>query len=98
MFYRKYNYQVSFYLEFPLETVYKFCNTNNIPTINNNNRINIPLFACFQQYSQSTYLKGDNKIYCNICQSQCDALYLTSIYSLPPIIIIVLNRGKVKFR
>ena len=43
---KKYNYQVSFFLEFPLETIYKFCIDNNI-SINKNNRICIPIFACF---------------------------------------------------
>ena len=89
----KYNYQVSFFLEFPLATIYKFCNDNNIPT-KKNNRICIPLFVCFEHYRQNTFFTGENKIYCNICKNQNDAIYGNNIYSLPPTLILILNRGK----
>ena len=52
----KYNYQVSFFFEFPLETVYKFCMTNNIQTIKNNKRC-IPLIACFEQFRQNSFFR-----------------------------------------
>ena len=90
----KYNYQVSFFFEFPLESVYKYCMSSNIPTKKNNNRICIPLFACFELFRQNTFFTGENKIYCDICKSQNEALYVTNIYSLPPTIILILNRGK----
>ena len=37
-----FNYEVTFYIEFPLENVYNFCLQNNIPVLNQN-KINIPL-------------------------------------------------------
>ena len=95
----KYNYQVSFFIEFPLETIYNFCNSNNIQTINynnniRNNKICIPIFACFEHFRKGTFFTGDNKIYCDRCRTQNDAMYLTNLYSLPPTLILILNRGK----
>ena len=86
----KYNYQSSFYLEFPLKFVYQFCIKNNIST-KYNNKISISLLSCFQQYCQETLSSKDN--YCNICKSKKDVIYINNIYSLPPILILVLDRG-----
>ena len=36
----------------------------------------------------------ENKIYCNFCKSQQSGSRQEEIYSLPPILIIALNRGK----
>ena len=92
---QKYNYQVSFYFEFPLEKIYNFCSiNNNMPLINNKNRKCIPLLACFEDYRQMQLFTGENKFYCNICRDLRDAMYVNNIYSLPPILILVLNRGK----
>ena len=88
-----YNYEVTFYIEFPLENVYKFCCTKNIP-VNFNNKIVIPLLQCFNNYYEPALFTGENQIYCNVCKCQCDAVYKNNLYSFPPILIIVLNRGK----
>ncbi len=95
---QKFNYQVSFFLEFPLEPIFNFCNTNNIPTINyrnySKNKICISLFACFEYFRQVTFFTGENRIYCDRCKSQSDAIYINNIYTFPPTLIIILNRGK----
>ena len=92
-FLEKYNYQVSFYLDFPLKSVFNYCKDNNI-TAMKKNRICIPLLSCFQFYIQVTFFNNDNTIYCSRCQRQCDSMLFNNIFSLPPILMIVLNRGK----
>ena len=88
-----YNYEVTFYIEFPLENVYNYCCKNNIQT-KINNKIIIPLLQCFNNYLQPSLFTGENQIYCNICKCQNDATYINNFYSFPPILIIILNRGK----
>ena len=96
----KYNYQVTYYLEFPLELVFDYCKQNNIDNYikdkNNKIRKKVPLYACFMHSIQPSIFSGNNPIYCNICSHQTDASYLNKLYSLPPILIIILDRGKGK--
>ena len=90
-----YNYEVTFYIEFPLENVYNYCLNKNIPTINSeDNKIHIDLIQCFNNYNQPSLFTGENQIYCNTCKCQNNASYINNYYSFPPILIIVLNRGK----
>ena len=90
----KYNYQVSFMLEFVLSLTYDYCLKNNIPSTDNNGNPYISLLSCFESYKQPSYFSNDNQIYCSNCQTNTNALYSNNIYSLSPIIIITLNRGK----
>jgi len=90
----KYNYQVLYLIEFQLETVFNFCISNNMNQIKNNGQKFVNLLQCFEQYRSPTYFTGENSLYCNICKSQQNATYINNIYSLPPTLIIVLNRGK----
>jgi len=94
----KSSFQVTYFLEFPLEAIYEFCNKNNI---NTNSQIGnmkykkiIPINACFQHYSESKIFSGENQIYCNFCNQQANGNFLNRIYSLSPIIILILNRGR----
>ena len=88
-----YNYEVTFYIEFPLENVYNFCIKNGIPVLNQN-KINIPLIQCFNNYNQPSLFTGENQIYCNYCKCQQNATYVNNFFSFPPMLIIILNRGK----
>ena len=90
----KYNYQVSFYFEFNLEKIYNFYNDNNMTLINNNGRKCIPLLAYFEEYKQMKLFIEDNKFYCNIYKDLRETIYINIIYSLPPILILIFNRGK----
>jgi hypothetical protein len=54
-----YNYNVTFYIEFPLENVYKYCCIKNIPT-NINNKIVIPLIQCFNNYFEPSFFTEKN--------------------------------------
>jgi len=90
----KYNYQVSFLLDFLIGSVFEYCVKNNLPSINNNGDKIVSLLDCFECFSQTILFKNDNQIYCDICKTNVDGLYINYIYSLPPIIVISLNRGK----
>ena len=88
----KYNFQLIFSLEFPLEKIYNIINNQNNININNNRSLSI--YDCFNNYNEKSFFQGDNSIYCNNCKSLQNAIYTTQIYSLSPILIIILNRGK----
>ena len=90
----KYNYQVSFMFDFVLNSIYNYCKKSNIPAVNNKGKVCLSLYNCFEGFSQPSFFTNDNKIYCNNCRAQTNALYTNYIYSLSPIIIISLNRGK----
>jgi ubiquitin C-terminal hydrolase len=79
----KYNYQVLYLLEFPLELIFNFCLTNNIPCIDNKNNKYILLKNCFKQYSFPSQFIGDNQLYCNKCNKLTNALCQSRLYSLP---------------
>ena len=92
----KYNFQVYSFLEFPLEQVNKYCFINGKRQNYNNNNQNpdVDLYECFEYYNNLDLMTGDNQMYCNICNSNEDALYGTQIYSAPNYLIINLNRGR----
>ena len=93
----KYNFQIYSLLEFPLEQVNIYCfNNGKRFTLVNNDGTNpdVDLYECFDYYQKMDMMMGDNQMYCNFCQATCNALYNTSLYSLPNYLIINLNRGK----
>ena len=83
-----YNFQTLYSLEFCLEEIY---NKINNKSNNFNNYKCLSLDDCFSNYNETVI---SNTIYCKSCKSQKNATYNNSIYSLPPILIITLNRGK----
>ena len=91
----KFNFQIFSFLEFPLEQVNNYC--FSIGKRNNFNGIGNPdidLYECFDHYQLLLTMTGDNQLYCNNCNKSYDALYGTSLYSMPNYLIINLNRGK----
>ena len=87
----KYNYQITFSLEMPLETIYKKIYGNqNI----NQGKKTLNLIQCIQNYNETNYFTGENAMYCNKCQRQENSIYNKRMHSLSPILIIILNRGK----
>ena len=49
---------------------------------------------CFSYNEKIDHFFGDNSMYCNICHDLQEANYQSMLYSTPPVLAIVLNRGK----
>ena len=89
-----YNYQVYFFLIFPLEEVRKFKLMNNGG--NNNNYLNnmVDIYDCFDYDKKIGVMDGDNSMYCNYCKMTCPSSMCTLLTTGPEILIIILNRGQ----
>ena len=100
-----YNFQIYFFLIFPLEEVRKFKNEcNNYNQFNqfnpfnfqnnfiNNNEVNMT--DCFNYNQKVNFMTGENSMYCNRCRTNCDCRMWTYLVTGPEILIIILNRGK----
>ena len=62
----------------------------NIPKINS-----VSLDECFEYYNnKKTIFTGINRFNCKCCKSAVDATQWNTIYSLPDVLVINLNRGK----
>ena len=84
-----YNFQFISFIIFPLEEIRKLkSSTNNI----NYNEINI--YDCFDYYERPELLEGNNAIWCQNCQQNSSAYYMTKLYSSSYYLILILNRGK----
>ena len=94
--YLKYNFQALFLLEFPLELIYNYCLQQNIPSTNNQGKKLINLITCFEHYGLPSNFTGENQLYCNNCRGLRDAECTNTLFSLPPVLVIILNRGKGK--
>ena len=107
-----YNYQVYFFLIFPLEEVRKFVYQNNnnnqfnqfnfdsnqINQINNiqTNNNVVDIYQCFEFDKRICLMSGDNSMYCNSCQISTPCNICTNLVYGPNILIIILNRGQGK--
>ena len=101
-----YNYQIYFFLIFPLEEVRKFklqnngFNNNGFNNIFNNNfnlnnNINeVNIHDCFEFERRINYMAGENAMYCNYCKQTSACNIRTHLVSGPKNLIIILNRGK----
>ena len=93
----KYNFQVSPFIEFPLEEVNKYCySQGKIMYLINNDGSNpdVNIYNCFEYYYRIDLMTGENQMHCNICQRLFNAQYQNLLYILPKYLIINLNRGK----
>ena len=95
----KFNFQVYSFIEFPLEKINEYCFRTGKRTyynmnMNNNKNPDVDIYECFEYYHNIDLMTGDNKMYCNICNCLCDALYGTLLYTAPNNLIIILNRGR----
>ena len=105
-----YNYQIYFFLIFPLEEVRKFklgfnnsnfnnnfTNSNNVMMsnfVNNANNNMVDIYDCFNYDRKVNFMMGDNSMYCNYCKQTCPSSMCTNLTTGPEILIIILNRGK----
>ena len=92
----KYNFQVYSFLEFPLQQVNQFYfNNGKRPLFTNDGKNpDVDLYECFEYNRKIDLMTGDNQMYCNICNKQCNSTYATSLYSGPNYLILHLNRGR----
>ena len=88
-----YNYQIYFFLIFPLEEVRKFILMNSQGFNNFNNNI-VDIYDCFNYEQRITSMIGDNAMYCNYCKKTWSNSMRTFLTTGPEILIIILNRGK----
>ena len=97
-----YNFQVYFFLIFPLEEVRKFIYFNNNNQFNQFNQFNmnntnmVDIYHCFEYDRKITLMSGDNAMFCNICNKTTNSHICTNLVFGPNILIIILNRGKGK--
>ena len=93
-----YNYQIYYFLVFPLEEVRKFKyqkNMNNFQFFNNMNMPNeVSIYDCFDYEQKINYMIGQNKMYCNYCKTNNDCMMNTTLVTGPDVLILLLNRGK----
>ena len=87
----KYNYENFFYLEFPLDEVRKDLARRNNMLANYQNINEVNIYDCFNYYQKLSTIVG----YCEKCNR--DDVQISSqnlIFSPPPILILIFNRGK----
>jgi ubiquitin C-terminal hydrolase len=91
-----YNYQIYFFLIFPLEEVRKFKLMNNSNNFNFNfaNENLVDIYDCFNFDRKINFMINDNAMYCNYCKQTCNSSMRTILTTGPAILIIILNRGK----
>ena len=63
------------------------------PGINKNN-LDLNLYDAFECEQQIEKLQGENLIYCNTCRKLTEGTHKQDYYTFPPILIIILNRGR----
>ena len=73
-------------LIFPLEEIRKFIYGNNSNCVS--------LMDGFEFFKRKSYISGQNQISCNNCHYMSNAYQNNSLYNLPEVLIINLNRGK----
>ena len=91
-----YNYQSLFLLEFPLESVFNYFLSKKFNLMNYKGEIVINLMHCLEHFRSPTFFTGDNQFYCNGCKRLMNTINTNNIYSLPPYLIMIYNRGKGK--
>ena len=91
-----YNYQIYFFLIFPLEEVRKFRLSN--PALNPNSMYlpnnTVDILDCFNFERKLNFMGGDNAMYCNYCKQTCQSSMCTVLTTGPEVLIIILNRGQ----
>ena len=91
-----YNYQVYFFIIFPLEEVRKYIFTfNNFNNFNRNPNL-VDIYECFEFDRRINLMMGENAMYCNFCQASTNSQIKTDLITGPNVLILILNRGKGK--
>ena len=88
----KYSFQTFNLLIFPLKKVKEFKQRNR--SFNMYRSLDLNLYDAFACEQEEEKLEGENMIYCNNCRQLAPGSHKQDFYTLPPILIIILNRGK----
>ena len=91
-----FNYQVFFFIIFPLEEVRKYVFSFNNPMNFNRNPNIVDIFECFEFDRRFNLMSGENAMFCNICQRSTNSNIGTHLVTGPEVLILILNRGKGK--
>jgi ubiquitin C-terminal hydrolase len=86
----KFSFQTFNLLIFQLKNIKEY----NIKTRKNNNKYVINIYDAFDCDKKEEVLDGENMIYCNSCKGLRSGTHQQIIYSLPRVLIIILNRGR----
>jgi len=86
----KYSFQTFNLLIFQLKNVKEY----NKKTVKNNDDYVINIYDAFDCDKKEEILDGENMIYCNFCKKLNPGIHQQTIYSLPKVLIIILNRGR----
>ena len=92
----KYNYQNYFFINFPLEEVRKYVESNQMLYMNYinmgmNPNTEVNLIDCFYYYQKDDLMSG----YCDRCgNNDAQIIYRTKLFTIPSYLIIIFNRGK----
>jgi hypothetical protein len=85
----KISFNISNIIIFPLEKVREYMIKKNP-----NGFASVTLEDCFENYQEDEVLNGANRIYCNECKVNSDALSRNEMFTCPEVLTIILNRGK----
>jgi len=84
----KYSFKTFNLLIFQLKNIKEFFQNTN-----NNFNYDLTIYDAFEYDKKEEILEGDNMIYCNYCKALTSSTRQKVIYSLPRVMIIILNRG-----
>ena len=85
----RYSFEMFFFLIFPLEEVRKY----TLLKMKQLNKNIVDIQDCFEYDKKIEIFSGDNSMYCDICKKCTNRSMQTVLYTLPKILIIILNRG-----
>jgi ubiquitin C-terminal hydrolase len=86
----KYSFQTFNLLIFQLKNVKEY----NKKALDNKDNYKISIYDAFDCDKKEEILDGENMIYCNKCKKLNPGIHQQTIYSLPKVLIIILNRGR----
>jgi ubiquitin C-terminal hydrolase len=86
----KYSFKTFNFLIFKLKNVKEFIQK----LMYNKNKYTLNIYDAFDCNRKEELLDGDNKNYCNFCKNLTICAHQQFIYSLPKVLIIILDRGR----
>jgi ubiquitin C-terminal hydrolase len=92
----KYNFQSYNLLYFPLKESKRYAVELKKASDKNfdEKKYTLNLEDCFIYNEKVDHFSGDNAMFCNVCRDCFDADYQSMLFNTPPVLSIVLNRGK----